>query len=289
MKHLVLFETFIELPAKDKNFKKGINKIDTIYEDENLSVKVVKSLQASKSISDPQWCSTTASGFYKHNLTSNLYRFIFKDGYKLRLTWDYLDWDQNYTSGTHWGAGGTLPGGWRVNYSHIRPRDENHPFEFDYQKYDDRQYMVDKINSIPKKAIEAAHKYQDQHKAEKNSLYLKLYKEIEKIKVINVITKPDTIHQFEYRVMINYLGKEFVLVAYVYSNRKDIEFRFYQTSFEKFFKNRYAFMESKTINEYLSDKTIEWLKLNKNREYLKLRGVPIIDDEVYIDDQSEDV
>ena len=291
MKYLFLFETFIDFTEdKNKSEKKVSNKIDTIYEDDNLSIKVVKSLEASKCISDPQWCSTNSYGFYKHNLSSNLYRFIFKDGYKLRLTWDYLDWDhKSYSDGTHWGQGGTINGD-KAYYLHIRPRDEKNPFEFDYNRDDDRKYMVDKIEGIPQKARDAVYKYQDQHKSEKNDLYLKLYKEIEKIKVINITNVKNDVYRIDYSVTLTYLGNKFKVIAYVYPGDRSFSFTLYGSDFEKYFKNRYAFMEEKTINNYLSDKAIEWIKKNDNKEYLKIKsGVPLKDNPyVYIEDQTDE-
>jgi len=43
-----------------------------------------------------------------------MYRITFSDGYKLRLTWDYIDEEASelgsYSGGTHWGQGGIVYG-----------------------------------------------------------------------------------------------------------------------------------------------------------------------------------
>lgn len=283
MKHLILFEKFTE---SKKNTV-------IIYEDDDLVVKLVRTLDSSKKISDPQWCSTSPHGFYYHNLTANMFRFIFSDGYKLRLTWDYLPWDGNsYSGGTHWGQGGTINGE-PAFYHNIRPKNEDKPFEFDYHKDDYRQYMVDRITQIPKSAIEAVTKYHKDNERYKTSLYNKLYKEVEKIKVIDVKDdekeRVNLKYDLYYNITLLYNNKRYTIPCSYYrpvNSPQDLRFRFYGTTFIKEFKNKYAFSEEKTISNYLKDKTVEWMKLHDKEEYNKFKSV--YNQKVDIEENEED-
>lgn len=275
MKHLCLFETFIKPderhPSNQPGSKETPRNTHLIYTDNNLSIKVVKTLDSSKAVSDPQWCSTQSDGFYKHNLTSNLYRFIFKDGYKLRLTWDYIDWDGvDFSNGTHWGQGGILNGKPAL-YAYIRPRDENNPFYFDYNKNDDRQYMINRIKSIPKEAIDVIYKYQELHKKEKMALFNNLYKEIEKIKIIGLEEyEEEFLKKFKfYHINAMYNGK-----IYKFKANLDSGFNLWSFSeeFRKDFKNKYALSEREALNKYILDKSMEWLKLNNKDLYLQFKN-----------------
>lgn len=187
-----------------------------------------------------------------------MFRFIFSDGYKLRLTWDYTP------GGTSWGQGGKIDGSLAFYYN-IRPENEDNPFEFDYHKNDGRQYMVDRITKIPKSAIDAVTKYHKDNEREKTALYNNIYKEIEKIKIIDVKD-----HQ-SYRKKFGY--HTYYIVTVLYNNKKyeipcvELEFRFYESPFNKEFKNKYAFSEINSISSYLIEKMIEWLKKNNIYEY----------------------
>jgi hypothetical protein len=258
---VLLFEQFTET-------KKNSH---VIYKDKNLTIKIPKTLDASINISDPQWCSVSASGFYKHNLTSNLFRFIFNDGYKLRLTWDYLPWDgHNFSTGTHCGQGGEVDGV-KKNYYHIRPKNESEPFKFNYNKGDDRQEMVDRIISISKSAIEMVDKYQKEHNQEKNALYMSMYKDVGKIKVIDVIKQKDhpVYYNAIYDISISYYGKIYKLLCklmgYKY-NDGSISFGF-SKDFKKDFKNKYAFYEHSAIYLHLEDEVIKWLEEHNEEEH----------------------
>jgi hypothetical protein len=260
MKHLILFEKF-------KETKKNT---PIVYQDDNLIIKVPKTLDSSKMISDPQWCSTSPDGFYKHNLTANMYRFIFKDGYKLRLTWDYKPGQ------THWGCGGELNGE-KVWYSTIRPKDENEPFYFDFDhmgKWEredvNRKMFIDRIKSIPENAIQLIKKYQQQNKPAKDALYRNLYNEINKITVINVENIDDE-YGGGFKVTILYNDKKYEILAGHTLSETSLKFSFYKTEFKKKFKNQYFFMEYETINSYLTKKTLEWLETNDKEEYLKFK------------------
>lgn len=259
MKHLFLFETFIEFEKERQSKKETPKNTHLIYSDGNLSVKVVKTLDSSRAISDPKWCSTSSGGFYRHNLTSNMYRFIFKDGYKLRLTWDYF-----YSDGTHWGQGGSINDK-EAFYTYIRPKDENKPFYFDYNKGDERQYMVDRIKSIPKLAIDAICKYQESHKKEKSALFFNLYKEIEKIKIVG-FEKCKNIELELFYLDIKYNGKNYKLKL-----NSNFSVWHLDEEFRKDFKNKYALSYNGALNGYIFRKTIEWLKSNNKELYLQLR------------------
>jgi IS1 family transposase len=250
-----LFETFIELEKPKDVEIKPHKKAELIYKDDNLKIYVPKTLDATTKVSDPNWCTNSKSGFYKHNLTANLYRFHFSDGYMLRLTWDYFDYMGDYSGGTHWGQGG-IKDGQRAWYAYIRPKDESNPFQFNYRKRDDRRYMVDRIKKIPQKAIDSVYKYQKEHQKEKLHLFNSMYKEVEKIKVIGI----------EKRDSKKYLHD--LLVTILYNNKKyQIEgsdngwFRF-SKDFEKDFKSKYALYDN-SINQYLHDKIKEFMKTHK--------------------------
>jgi hypothetical protein len=285
MKHLISFNSFLNeelfIDVENQKIPKRVTEkvAPTIYKDDNLTVQVARTLDASKIISDPKWCSTTIGGFYKHNLTANLYRLKFKDGYRLRLTWDYMPWDGSYSGGTHWGCGGQVEDR-EIWYRHISPRDEQNPFLFDYNKGDERQEMVDRIKTIPKEAIEAIYRYQKQHRLEKNALLSLLYKEVSKIKVIKV-SPIESKGSFEifYEVVISYNSKKYVIHADLekWKDKYELDFRFFGSSFEKEFKNRYAFMEFKALSKQLETEFIEWLKNNNRQEYQKIQKLLKVD------------
>ena len=51
-------------------FKEHPKNTDTLYEDDNVSVKVVKTYKASKNIGkNTAWCSNSRQGFTMHNTT----------------------------------------------------------------------------------------------------------------------------------------------------------------------------------------------------------------------------
>lgn len=260
---IYLFETFIELEKKrgKEILKTEHKKAELIYKDDNLKIYVPKNLEATKKVSDPQWCTNNKSGFYKHNLTSNLYRFHFSDGYMLRLTWDYFDHMGDYSGGTHWGQGG-MYNGERANYCYIRPKDEYHPFEFDYNKGDYRQYMVNKIKEIPQKAKDIVYQYQKDHQKEKLSIFNSMYKEIEKIKILNVKDIEDK-YLYDTIITILYNGKKYDIElsksSFSYSSHLMLRF---SKEFEKDFKVKYALYDE-TIRSYLYDKIKEWIKKNR--------------------------
>jgi hypothetical protein len=84
-------------------YKEGNLKI--IYRDDIVTVVVPSTLKASiVSCRGTKWCSSDQSGFDTWAKEHILFRFLFKDGYKLRLTWRFKE---NYKGSTGtWGCGG---------------------------------------------------------------------------------------------------------------------------------------------------------------------------------------
>ena len=213
-------------------FKETESNTPVLYKDDNLEVKVVKTFDACKEQGkDTSWCSNLPVGFYKHNITANMYRFNFNDGYKLRLTWDYIDYSaspDSYAGGTHWGSGGKVNGK-QIHYDYIRPEDESEPFLFDYHKNDDRQEMVNRINSIPQEVIDIVHDYQNKSSKEKSGLVNTMYNEISKIKVIDVKITDDS--NYPLLIKVNYNGN-------IYEFKATQSWIYYSKDFEKDFKNK---------------------------------------------------
>jgi hypothetical protein len=124
MNFIKLFEEFTET---SKN-------TPLLYKDDNLEVKVATTFDSVKQQNkDTNWCSTNPGGFYAHNKTANMYRFNFSDGYKLRLTWDYITQRAShlgsYSGGTHWGQGGIVDGE-NQYYDVFRPEGPQGKFEW---------------------------------------------------------------------------------------------------------------------------------------------------------------
>ncbi len=266
MRHLKLFEEF-----------KGkiTDEADIVYKDSNLLIIVPKTPEATKKYSrNTDWCSNSKSGFYCHYPTSNLFRFHFKDGYKLRLTWDYLKWKGDYSGGTHWGQGGKLDGK-SVSYYHIRPRDENNPFEFDYDKDDHRKMMVDRIASIPEEARKKVIEYQDNHSQDKTDILNSMYEEIQKIKIIDISKTNETDTYKNLKVRAKNDKEEFILNLSVYA---DGSFYIYTGSIPT--EKGSSYFRDSGLEQYMRDKIFEWLKANKKELYTELKNVIISDEEV---------
>lgn len=253
-----------------REFKETKSNTKTLYKDDNLVVKVVKTFLSCKEHGkDTDWCSNDKYGFYKHNLTANMYRFIFSDGYKLRLTWDYVPLDTSpdqYSGGTHWGSGGVLSRNKKVPYYYIRPRNEENPFFFEHRDYSYRNNMVNYIRQIPQEAIDIVKNYQKEKIKEKDRLVNIMYSEISKISVVDDIEHggKDSECVIEYnhkRYNIEYY-KRYVSIKTKYNSRK---YDFYFTNkFMRDFKSEYAFYDTfDTIDKYLSDKLSEFKKRKK--------------------------
>lgn len=253
MKILKLFEEFTETPKNTP----------LLYKDDNLEVKVVKTYDSSRDQGkDTNWCSNQEQGFYAHNKTANMYRFNFKDGYKLRLTWDYITQMASdlgsYSGGTHWGQGGIVDGE-KQYYDVFRPEDDSEPFLIDW-KSDKKREIVDRIQSIPQGAIDAVHRYQDKMSRYKSENLNKLYKEIERIKVISVkeSDRKDDWYKNYLDVTISYLGSEYDLRMYFNSKYMC---GFSSKEFDNAFKHKYA-KYGRELSGYLFDKVMEFCKKN---------------------------
>lgn len=252
MRYLKLFEEFVETPKNT----------ELLYKDDNITVKVAKTFDAVKNLNkDTNWCSSSKGGFYAHNRTANMYRIEFKDGYKLRLTWDYIPQKASelgeYSGGTHWGQGGIVNGEEQF-YDVFRPRDEENPFEIDWQS-DKKREIVDRILSIPDDAKLSMMEYQEKAVRKKVENLNKLYKEIEQIKVISVErleSRDNSWYDQEFKVGVTYRGNKYELL--LRHNSKD-NFLFTYGKLSKDFKNKY-FECGKEMKTYLYDKVMEFIK-----------------------------
>lgn len=144
------------------------DKVDIVYRDTNLVILVPKTYEVSKKYSlKTRWCSNDIGMFLKHNERDNLYRLLFKNGKKIRLTWSYVD-EIGYGAGCHWGTGWDpeKTGIERGSYSWIHPLDNNEPFEFDIDQMkskgfsDERIKLAKDITELPQEAKEAIIEYQ---------------------------------------------------------------------------------------------------------------------------------
>jgi len=271
MRHLKLFEEF-----------KGkiTDEADIVYKDNRILVIVPKTPEATKKYSrNTMWCSNSKSGFYGHIVTANLFRIHFKDGYKLRLTWDYLPWDGGYSGGTHWGQGGKLNGE-KLSYQYIRPKDENNPFDFDYNKEDDRQEMVNRIKSLPEEAKRKIIEYQESHSKDKTDILNKMYSDIQSIKVVYVDDSTPKNANGRYKKLIIKCKKD--------GKTFDVDSSFYEGGSSHI--NIYGISDEMCsgagdyrksgIEDYLYDKTMDWLKRNKKELYTEIKKLQTQDEEV---------
>jgi hypothetical protein len=251
MRYLKLFEEFVETPRNT----------EVLYQDDNLVVKVAKTFDAVKHLNkNTSWCSTSPAGFYSHNRTANMYRIDFKAGYKLRLTWDYIPQKASelgqFSGGTHWGQGGIVNGE-KMWYDVFRPRDEENPFEIDWQSEKKRD-IVERILSIPDEAKLAMMEYQEKLTKKKSENLIKLYKEIEQVKVVDVkrAEKDSSWYDQVFDIAISYRGKKYQIEL----NHNDKDKYFFEFgNFAKDFKNRY-FQYGREMSKYLYDKTMEYIK-----------------------------
>lgn len=254
MKHLKSYRLF--------EFVETSTNTPMLYKDDNIEVKVTKTYDATKKQNvGTNWCSSSKGAFYAHNRTANMYRINFKDGYKLRLTWDYIHQGASelgsYSGGTHWGQGGVVNGE-QLFYDVLRPKDNDDPFFIDW-KSDKEREIVNRIKSLPEKAVNSIREYQNKSSIEKSANLNKLYSEIQKIKVLNV----NIIEEYGYgdvmEILISYESKEYKLILtddLWLLSRGDMK------KFEKDFKNKY-FRQGKELAQYLYDKSREFLKRNK--------------------------
>lgn len=246
MKHLIKYNIF-EFVETEKN-------TPTLYKDDNLEVKVSKTFDSAKQQNkNTNWCSSSSYGFYGHNKTANMYRINFKDGYKLRLTWDYIYQYASelgeYSGGTHWGQGGIVNNEFKC-YDTLRPKKEDDPF-YIVLKSKQKREIVDRINSIPDDAKLLIMEYQKKMTIEKSELIKKSFKEIELIRVVDV----EQARYYDYKVTVSYRGKNYEILL---NNNGSGQLE----NLAKDIKNRYALV-GPTIFRYLKDKAKEFLKNNK--------------------------
>lgn len=101
--------TKFQLYCEATEYKLG--NLNVLYRDENLTVVVPLTVSASTiTCRGTKWCSSDEAGFKQWTKKHVLIRFLFHDGYKLRLTWKFdfdpptkYYTDKNYGS---WGSGG---------------------------------------------------------------------------------------------------------------------------------------------------------------------------------------
>lgn len=257
MRYIKLFEEF-----KGKITEEA----DIVYKDSNLLIIVPKTPEATKKYSrNTNWCSNNKGGFYCHFPTSNLFRFHFKDGFKLRLTWDYVEWTGNFSGGTHWGQGGKV-GGVEIPYYHIRPKDENDPFHFEYMKEDYRKPMVDRILSIPDEAKRKVIEYQETHSQDKTDVLNSMYEEIQKIKILDVVKDGGKEGSIYLKVKAKNDKEEFSVDVNTY---EDGSFFIYTGSIPS--EKGSSYFGDSGLDKYMFDKIIEWLKKNKKELYTELK------------------
>ncbi len=258
---IVKFQQFI------LEFKETERNTPTLYKDDNVEIKVVKTLDSARQQNiNTNWCSSSKIGFGSHDKTANMYRFNFSDGYKLRLTWDYITSDASelgYSGGTHWGQGGIVDGE-ELSYSVLRPEDESEPFLFDYKKDDYRKIMVDRIESLPQKAINAVHDYQEKNYKEKSEKIINTYKEIEKIKIKDVILENSYDFYNYFNVIVDYKGQSIEFTFSAYKTKKYISLN--TNKLERSIKNNYIGV-GRTLDNYLIDKISEFCKKNSIKIY----------------------
>jgi hypothetical protein len=149
-----------------KDFIENKKNTTILYQDTNIKVTVVRDYQsAKKSAQGTDWCSSTEVGYYSHRHYTNMYRFYFSDGTKLRLTWAY---DNEYGQNTHWGIGGVLTNGDKIEYRSYILREGEDVFTLDEikadsfkQKHLNIKELIEYVSKIPVGAIEKVRVYQD--------------------------------------------------------------------------------------------------------------------------------
>jgi len=253
-----LLEYFVD--DQEKNKKKA--KFDYLYNDEDMVIVAIKNFNACKEYGkDTNWCSNYEVAFRFHSQTANMYRVIFKDGYKLRLTWDYIERSaalskNNFVGGSHWGSGGIVSNT-AIEYTFIRPRNNNEPFLFDFNSEENANKieLVRRIEAIPQEAIDAVHDYQEKHSKEKDFNIKKTYEEVRKISIIDI----KKINEFQFKITIEYKYKYYKLTIDNYDSDIYVE---YPRDFKKVYKFATNDMFS-ILDKYINDKVKDFKKKNK--------------------------
>ena len=147
MKHLKLFEEITQ-------YKEGNLKI--IYRDNNLTVVVPLTSKSSDiTCRGTGWCSRGNN--YKNWAKDNiLFRFLFKDGYKMRLTWKIVGKEYEFS----WGSGGEkyfeIYGPHPFSNIEIMKKnteyDHNQNIGDDYGEYKTKINLIKKIEMVPEEA-----------------------------------------------------------------------------------------------------------------------------------------
>lgn len=232
-----------------------------LYKDDNIEVKVAKTAKASKNQNkNTYWCSSSPGPFYAHNRTADMFRINFSDGYKLRLTWDFIQQEASelgaYSGGTHWGQGGIVDGK-ELYYDVLRPRDNEDPFNIDWQS-DKKREIVDRIKMIPDDAVLKMMEYHEKSSREKSEILIDLYNKISKIKILSVEPGESYTSYDSFKVTVDYLNKKYEIELVIY---KDHDYCFVKLGkLEKDLKNKYANF-GKEISTYIRDKVVMFNKL----------------------------
>jgi len=116
-------EIILESKIEDEDY-------DIIYRDKNLTILVPLTFNASdRTCKKTIWCTNDKNIFNRHIKQGDiLFRFLYTDGYKLRLTWNYDDFGDSGFGNFHWGGAGH-----KDEYPVIYPRDIS-PTPFDVEK-----------------------------------------------------------------------------------------------------------------------------------------------------------
>ncbi len=167
----IIREVFEELIDEDLTQNKQGN-FDVLYRDVNVTVLVPKTFESCViTTRNTEWCSKTWGGYSEHKFGKKevFFRFLFKDGYKLRLSWS-MDNKNDF----HWG-GIIKSKDW--NYPYLTSNNEyflNDPFhfnynilkEFDYDSKrklsDDQKIILQYINLIPNEARNMIFRYYEE-------------------------------------------------------------------------------------------------------------------------------
>lgn len=248
MRFIKLFEEYTKQEIKEQT--------DIIYRDKNLVVLVVKTPTSSDIYGkNTRWCSVgDIRMFHEHNVAGNMFRILFKDGYKLRLTWDYKD-DYN----THWGQGGKVDGK-ILNYTNLRCRDVKNPFYMDYDKNDGRQLLADRIKSLPIGAIRSIKEYHEKNISLKDEMSSELKLKIDSmlIRSFKLIEKEEGYYN-SYSCGITFDVMDYNITLYVSGGGLSIE------RWGKIGKD-YPYLETKIHRNYfeyvISDMVINYLEKN---------------------------
>lgn len=258
MKHITKWSNFlVEFVETPKN-------TPLLYKDDNIEVKVSKTFKSSREQNrNTSWCSSAPGPFYAHNRTSDMFRINFPDGYKLRLTWDFIEQRASelgsYSGGTHWGQGGVVDGE-RQFYDVLRPRDNEDPFSIDWTS-DKKREIVDRIKMIPDEAKLAMMEYHDKSSREKSEVLKDLYRQIEKIKVVGVkpIVDEHSYYNNSAEITVKYLDNNYT-IRVNWNDKKSVSIEL--SELDGKLKNKYAKF-GRELSGYIYDKMMEFTKKNK--------------------------